>query len=540
MTTHDLSNPTPNSGDQLRDEAANLLQFRYGTAKTEFRADGKKADIYVEFDDLGRRRRLYVEAKDYDRHLTRSEVVHIWSDYHGVLQKNAPSDLLIITRNGLSTDSESYVNVEQTNLRHKTIWELERDLLGLTEYTRHLANVNKSDGLDKYYIRATAHKVHYPNPDLPDFMIDQQRLDLSDLVENWVNDLDKRPLAILGGYGAGKTSFSRSLVSHFAKKSLSDVSSRIPVLIRLGSFSRYSSIDGLLAGMFGQEFPVPGFNVQLFLQKNLSGRFVIVCDGFDEMKHAMTWSDFRSTVAEINKLSQGFAKIILLGRPNAFLSDGEKFQILKGRRKLHESYLKIPELNEFEELIISDFSDDERAQFVRSYFEFINDRFGTKFSSEEQVGERIEDISNIIENNKDIFSKPVHTKILIDLASDRNFNPAAFLVSSSRWQLYESFFGMLAERESAKEVRRPIDEKERMNFIQEIAYWLWCQRDTDISFSATDIPEYILNDLDDGGTASIEVKIREYLTAAFLEKNRAMSTFLATGHLQSLWLLGAC
>jgi hypothetical protein len=81
MTTHDLSNPIPNAGDGFRDEVANLLSVRFGEVKTEYREEGKKADVFFEYRDFGTKVRVYCECKDYDARLARSEIVHIWTDY---------------------------------------------------------------------------------------------------------------------------------------------------------------------------------------------------------------------------------------------------------------------------------------------------------------------------------------------------------------------------------------------------------------------------------------------------------------------------
>jgi predicted NACHT family NTPase len=35
---------------------------------------------------------------------------------------------------------------------------------------------------------------------------------------------------------------------------------------------------------------VPGFNGRHFMKMNEKGRLLVVLDGFDEMKHAMTWA----------------------------------------------------------------------------------------------------------------------------------------------------------------------------------------------------------------------------------------------------------
>jgi Restriction endonuclease len=135
-------------GDELRDHAASILSSRYGAAKKEVRSAGKKVDIYFEYNDLGKTVKIFVEAKDYNRPLHRSEVVNIKVDYEGLLSRNTPSKLLIVTRSGLSADAQSYVEHEIPDCRHQTIWEIETGAINLHQYMLQLRDEPKESGLE--------------------------------------------------------------------------------------------------------------------------------------------------------------------------------------------------------------------------------------------------------------------------------------------------------------------------------------------------------------------------------------------------------
>src|SRR5258708_19871848 len=96
MTTFDLENPKPKEGDELRDEAANLLSLRYGRPQRETRAGGKKVDLYFKKDDFGREVRVYVEAKDYDRLLHRTDLKHIVTAYAPLIHQQTPTPARLI------------------------------------------------------------------------------------------------------------------------------------------------------------------------------------------------------------------------------------------------------------------------------------------------------------------------------------------------------------------------------------------------------------------------------------------------------------
>lgn len=512
MATFDLDNAEPKPGDALRDEAANILTTKFGTATREKRVQGKKVDLYFTENKFGRESKVFLEAKDYAKALTREQVVHIWSDYSGIVGQQQPAILLIVTRVGLTTDAQAYVNDEQTLIRHQTIRQLENETLGLTSYVRSLTSLFEEDGLKKYYIETRASSVRYTDAGTTR-IVDGPTFPLFAVLETWLADPDNRPIAILGGYGAGKSSLAKRLVSAQAQKALADPFARMPVLVRLGELWRYSSLEGLLGGMFTHDFPVDGFNTRTFLHFNRRGRFLIVLDGFDEMKHAMTWTDFRQQILDLTKLVGDEAKVVLLGRPSAFTSAEEQLHVLRGLKKWEGGYRKLPDWPEFIEYDLAEFTQAERSEFISAYLAY---RAPTRASEWRQA--RVAEVENVAANDPEIFGKPVHAKILVDMASDPDVDLAQFAAGITRWGLYEVFFNELAERETEKASRRPIAEAHRIEFLQEVAYWLWTAKSQATSFSAGDLPDAIIANLPFGDAADLDALKREYLTGAFLEK----------------------
>lgn len=127
-----------NPGDDLRDQSAAFLGTIYGEAKTEVRSAGKKVDVFFEVSSFGKKTRVYLEAKDYEKPLTRRHVVNIVTDYNGIVGRNQPAILLIVTRNRLTTDAHSFVDQESGNLRHQTIVEIELGLINFSDYQQYL------------------------------------------------------------------------------------------------------------------------------------------------------------------------------------------------------------------------------------------------------------------------------------------------------------------------------------------------------------------------------------------------------------------
>src|SRR5262249_4237355 len=77
---------------------------------------------------------------------------------------------------------------------------------------------------------------------------------------------------------------------------------------------------------------VRGYNFGLFQKLNNDGRYVVIFDGFDEMKHGMTLSRFEANLTEFMRLDRGAAKVVILGRDTAFHDDYEFKSIIEGRQ----------------------------------------------------------------------------------------------------------------------------------------------------------------------------------------------------------------
>jgi NACHT domain len=513
LSSYDLERDQSKPGEALRSQAANFLAERYGPAKIETRRHGKKVDIIFEYEDYGRPRRLYVEAKDHSHPLSRDTVAHIWADYSGIINRAQAADLLIVTRFGLTPDADKFVNTEQTALRHRTIWELENEIFQITPYLRTLAALFAEDGLSEYYVEARARKEESEQNSEP----------LLPVVRRWIYQDGLRPLAILGGYGAGKTSFARRFVSDQAQRALSNPYERRPLLISLGDLSQASNLKALLGMIFTADFPIKGYSFSRFIQLNRSGRFVIVLDGFDEMKHAMTWADFRATVRDLNLLVDGSSKVILLGRPSAFLSDLEHKFVLRGMRLEDNVQRREIDWPEYDEYALDDFREEECQTFVTHYLGFVarrNARLSSQDHDPDWLRARAQELRELVHIEQNVLSRPIHARILVELAADRATDLTIFRRGVSRYRLYQTFLRRLAEKETEKIARRPISAEDRLLFLRRIAFWLWTRGTTTTDFQATEVPSQIMRDLPDGDSVSDDSKLREYLSGAFLDQKR--------------------
>jgi hypothetical protein len=89
------------------------------------------------------------------------------------------------------------------------------------------------------------------------------------------------------------------------------------------------------------------------MKLNSSGRFVILLDGFDEMKKTMSWESMRYNLGQLNKLVDSNSKVVILGRPSAFLTEAEYKEALHGIRPILNTERSIPGWPDYEEYHLS-------------------------------------------------------------------------------------------------------------------------------------------------------------------------------------------
>jgi hypothetical protein len=516
LAAFDAQNENSTPGSSLRNEAANYLSAIYGDGRTEVIVAGKTVDGIFTYSDLGSRETVLLEAKDYSAPLHRNDVVKIWVDYQPVLADIGPAKLLVVSRRGLAPGAQAYVD-SQPAMRHLTIWELEDQVLGLRPYVDALTELFDEDGLSRFYVHGRAQQISY-SADMVESVA--APADLGADVEAWLSSPDPTPIAILGGYGAGKSSFARWLVTARARIALDDPAARRPILIRLGGLARYNSLEGILGSMFTSQHTVRGYNFRRFMDFNGKGRFVIVLDGFDEMKHAMSFSEFRAQIAEFNQLVVPGAKVVLLGRPSAFTTDAEHHYVLKGRVPSQDHWRKLAGWPEFREYRLTDFTAEERNRFIAGFLAHQADLLAAagKAPAPGWVEERVREVSELAATDPSVFGRPVHLKILAELAADPAQDFTRLRRSLTRWSLYDEFFQALARREAERPARTPIGEEARLEFLRELAFWLWQERASGTSFVAEAIPATLLGALPDGDAHEVDHKRREYLAGAFLER----------------------
>ncbi|MBB2749780.1 UNVERIFIED_ORG: hypothetical protein GGI57_000446 [Rhizobium aethiopicum] len=490
---------TTQIGDELRDQVIDLLEAEGHKISREIRIGSKKVDILVEIEDEFRPRKIAVECKNLSKNISQSELNAIWADYMSLWEQGEVAEVFVISRFDFSPEAKLYARDKRGRLDIFSIKEFEEKLLGFRKYCRDVRDLFNEGGLDRYYVKSSI----------------EGGGELHERMMAWVNDESKTPVAILGGYGMGKTSYCKFLTRELADRYLDDPLSRVPIYVRLSDIATQTDVDGLIAKTLAGRYQTKNYSFAKFKKLNRAGRFAVIFDGFDEMKHALSWGDFKYNFSQMHSLLEGRAKIVVAGRPNAFLSDSEHAWILRGQRLAGEQVIRIPGAPEYTELPLAQFSDDEVTLFLEKYLRQHHPAdIVDQVEIERWVSDRVKDFDKI-RSNGDLY-RPVHLKIYADIAAD----PDVKLESFTTYNLYSIAATRISEREGEKLVRKQIDSEKRQRIIERIAWWLWDSFDgRRLYFTPDVVPESIIGrDLLDDALYERDTLYREIFTGSFLER----------------------
>lgn len=498
---------TTEVGNAFRDLVCDLLRTKYPDLRIEKRLSGTKVDI--RFTSEGLAREVWaVECKDYAKPLDKGYVAgSIFSVYHPMLDKREVDRVLIVSRKGLSTDAQEYVD-SLRGFSHKTYDELAEALVGLKRYIQHLALLRPTDDTEYIEARLEGHA----QPALEE-------------VTQWVRDGDGPGLAILGGYGQGKTSFARRLAAYYAGRHLQDPTERIPILLRLGEVVHETQLEGLFGKEFTARHPSPGYQFTTLEHLNRSGRLVVILDGFDEMKHAMTAADFLANFREFNRLLAGKAKVILLGRPTALPSEARE-QVLRGDTRVANQVIKSATYQRWVERTIALFDEEETRHLLTSSLAALRQRHAAAGTFEypgDFVARRIAEIFEQVP--QDLLRRPVHVQLVAEIAANPDFDLRGF----NLYRLYEHFIRTMVERDTVqKPARNPISLESRLNFQRELAWWAWSRPGaTQGCFFRHEVPPALLHNLPAGNSVDEEGKRNEYIVSTLTEEKESGVLFFA-------------
>ncbi|UPQ83031.1 NACHT domain-containing protein [Pseudomonas knackmussii] len=492
---------TVSKGNDFRDTIARaLIAASFRNVETEKRlGEYKKVDVYYESVEFGNVIRFAIEAKNYERSLTKSYIsANIQPDYKPLLDNGVVDKVIIIAPHDVGPDARAYMSANK--FMFMTLEQFHARIMNFLTYLDGLQTGYKEGGLDKYY--------------MPLFYGDN--LSLENRLLSWLDEEDSKPIAILAGYGMGKTTFSKHFACKLAASFKEKNSGRIPIYIRLGEISDEQSLEGLLAKSLISSNAVQNFTFELFMELNRAGLFCVLLDGFDEMKHAMTWDQFKHNVNELNRLVDKKSKVVLLGRPSAFISESEQALVLRGVRAIDAAEVRDYAWNIYDRVELNLFTPSAAIEFIKKYISHVVESCRIECDEDVEffVSKRIDEIKAL--GFSDIILRPVQAKMLAEIASE----PKQLLESYSRYGLYKHFMDCIIEREIFKKSRKVFSSDVRRSFIRELAWWMWCSGGNS-GLSLSEIPSWLIDKYRDGKQVEREAALRDLISGSVLETKMA-------------------
>ncbi|MGW2720010.1 trypsin-like peptidase domain-containing protein [Streptomyces sp. NPDC001492] len=459
-----------------------------------------------EFDLLGRTTRYHqdwlvgVVCMANGQPLSEKDLEFLWFGYERLWSTGAINELLIVTEVPPSVQAVRFAD-SRPGLVVRTLDALVASGLNLRGYLRIAAQLfrDSPDGLASYYVAPATH----------------DGLDLETEVLRWIDDDPKstiplgRPVAVLGSYGLGKSSFAIRLTSVLAARAAKNDLARVPVLIKLGDVSSEQSLEGLIGAHFTAANQVQGYSFPKFLELNRRGKFVVIFDGFDEMKHLVTWPEFKFNLAQIGRLVGEKAKVMLLGRPTAFENDEEQAEALHGQIPGRLSKSHEPASADYFEVELAPLETPQIAQFLERYLCYVESINGRPFDTE-RIWQQVQS-----PELRDICRRPVQLRMLADILP----NYTGDIEDLNLETLYDTFVDQLITevmlREESKKHRLAFDRAVRRDFLARIAFWMWEQRSTGI-LTADQLPDELVAPYAAG--RDISVTRRDLVAASPLDR----------------------
>lgn len=515
------SKNTTEKGNAFRDALEKVLSAAGFATTTETKVGHKNVDVAGVWtrDEMAGEQRYAFEAKDYNGTLPAKECNEFISDNLPSLLDGTIDRAWLISKGPIAPGGRAAAD-RHRGLQIITFTELQRRLLLIDSYLKDLVEQYDRSQLEQYYVRPET----------------TAGADLEKQVGDWLDAKVAPPLFVLGAYGKGKSTFATHLAATMAKRALVDPTARAPILVRLGAIADEQSIDGLLGKVLASQHRVTNYHFETLRALNRNGRFLIIYDGFDEMKHGLTPAKFQQVLTELMRLDEGDARILVLGRDTAFHDETEFRAIIDGVQRTGAGRdIVAPGRRRYGHVEIRGFTGDEARRFVASYLPVRaqSEREGPA-TDPEWIAQRVVELSTGRFDR--LLERPVHAQMLCQIA----VQPDQLRPDMSVYELFDSFLHLLIHRELEKRGRDssfPSDVRRRFN--AHLAWWLWEMGGASTTTLA-DIPQSIC----DAATRDLRHSLdreetrRELIQGCLVEKgvntiyfHRSLQEFLAAEYL---------
>jgi hypothetical protein len=244
------------------------------------------------------------------------------------LNRTVPQGWLISDRR-ISADARQRVRTDET-LRVFSLSELLKTMIW-GPYVEALTDLINRDRISDFYVDLHCYKLQIGDGDS---ILNRERYSsLDSYIDEWLSERGKMHISLLAEFGAGKTWFCR----HYANLQLArflrnPANERLPLLVTLRMFSKATTAQQLINDALLEQYQLPfiGSAYEVFQRLNLSGKLLLILDGFDEMARKVDYQTVVDNFWELAKLVEEGSKVILTSRTEYFRWAKESEKIFGG------------------------------------------------------------------------------------------------------------------------------------------------------------------------------------------------------------------
>ncbi|HEY0698208.1 MAG TPA: pentapeptide repeat-containing protein, partial [Micromonospora sp.] len=158
---------------------------------------------------------------------------------------------------------------------------------------------------------------------------------LAEYVHRWLADPAKEHLSVLGEFGTGKSWFSLHFAWEVGKlwreaKRRGLPRPRLPLVIPLRSYAKAADVTAMISQFFFADRRIELRTYRVFEHLNRMGRLLLIFDGFDEMAVRVDRHTMVNNFAELIKVVEPGAKVLLSSRTEHFPDAKETRRLFDG------------------------------------------------------------------------------------------------------------------------------------------------------------------------------------------------------------------
>jgi fructose-1,6-bisphosphatase/inositol monophosphatase family enzyme len=294
------------------------------------------------------------------------------------------------------------------------------------------------------------------------------RPDLENYLDEWIERKDEGAAYLLGGYGAGKSRFLRHYAAILSQRFLHNPdAARVPVLIVLSQRRLLRSFESLLAFTLAEQYGVH-FSFNEIKDLVLSGRIVLLLDGFDELALGTDSSAVHAGIKELSVLQKNKSKMIISTRSGYLLANPELRRGLAstpasgghGMAASKDNIIPYHDNIDSECLYLQELDEKQVQLFIDSY--------PTSDQAKKQKVHRLTQLPGAL---REMSRRPVILKLLLDCDVEVLSGKGITHVSDFYKQVTETWISRELERQGVADETRKVAES-MCRIIESIACWV--------------------------------------------------------------------